>query len=313
MNNKNHNHKHKVEIVNFNDMVNPQKEGIKKLDPEESDEIRKKLTRLLFIVLLFGIIILIITFSTNNLKSKEKKETKKEEEPVVEEENKEIPTGNIDINNDIIKKYKNLLVINSYDMIFNPSLKNVFNNINTSSLDNSNKLYFASKSETFQNFIEKAGLSNHQYQCNGAGNIEIDASIMQNAMEEVFGSGIVYQNADFYYPYYVDGTLINVYKLTFVNGKYTMTCINKYSTNANMVVQSKFEMITNDNNQLTFNNRVVFITKNGVFMDPQTKVLITKDPTVVYDTYIKKGKIYKFIFSKNNGEYYFSRIEVQNQ
>lgn len=299
----------KVEVVNFNDMVDPKGEEIKKLNPEESEEIRKKLMYLLFGIFVFGIIVLVVIVFGNDTKVEEKKDDTIEEEQVVEEEKTEIPEGGVSIDDDSIAEYKDLLVINTYDTIFNTSLKNIFNAVNVNSLDNNNKLYFASKSVTFQNYIKDAGVNDHQYQCNGSGVIEMDASVIKNAMEEVFGSSVTYQNINFYYSHYTGDTLINVYKLTFVNGKYTMTCVPNYSTNANMVIQSKIEGIKHENNQLVFSKRVVFISKKGVFADPQNKVLITNDPTVVYDSYIKKGTIYKFVFSKNGDRYYLTNIQ----
>lgn len=299
----------KVEVVNFNDMVDPKGEEIKKLNPEESEEIRKKLMYLLFGIFVFGIIVLVVIVFGNDTKVEEKKNDTIEEEQVVEEEKVEIPVGVVSIDHDSIAEYKNLLVINTYDTIFNTSLKNIFNMVNVNSLDNNNKLYFASKSVTFQNYIKNAGVNDHQYQCSGSGVIEMDASVIKNAMEEVFGSSVTYQNINFYYSHYTGDTLINVYKLTFVNGKYTMTCVPNYSTNANMVIQSKIERIKHENNQLVFSKRVVFISKKGVFADPQNKVLITSDPTVVYDSYIKKGTVYKFVFSKNGDRYYLTNIQ----
>lgn len=300
----------RVEIVNFNDMVDPNKEEIKKLNPEESEEIRKKLMLLLFGIFLFGGIALLIVIFGNDTKTESNKKEESITEKVVEDdEEKKIPDGVVSVDDDSITEYKNLLIINSYDTIFNSSLKNIFNTVSADSLDNNNKLYFASKSYVFQNYIKDAGVSNHQDQCNSSGAIEIDASVIKNAMEEVFGNKVTYQNVDFYYPHYTDGTLINVYKLSFINGKYTMTCVPNYSTNANMVIQTKIEEIKHENDQLIFSKRVVFISKKGVFADPQNKILITNDPTVVYDSYIKKGTLYKFVFTKNNDKYYLTSIQ----
>lgn len=310
MNNQKNKKSSRVEIVNFNDMVDPHQEEIKKLKPEESEEIRKKLMWLLGGIFLFGIIALIIIIFGNDTKMQDKKEETNVKEEITEETTeKEIPDGVVSVDDDSIAEYKKLLIINPYDTIFNGSLKNVFNTVDINSFDNNNKLYFASKSEVFQNYIKDVGVNNHQDQCNGSGAIEIDASVIKEAMEDVFGNGVTYQNIDFYYPHYTGDTLINVYKLSFINGKYTMTCVPNYSTNANMVIQSKIEEIKHENDQLVFSKRVVFISKQGVFADPQNKTLITKDPTVVYDSYIKKGTIYKFIFTKNNDKYYLSNIQ----
>lgn len=308
MNDKNEQKKQsKVEIVNFNDMVNPEKEVIKKLDPEESAEIRKKLMTLLFGVFMVGIVIIAVMMITDGVDTNKKENSKLDES--TGEQGEKIPEGIISIDDSSISQYRDLLVVNSYDTIFNKSLKNMFVGTNANDLDNNNKLYLASKSEAFQDYIKEAGINYHQYQCTGSGIIEFDASIMKKAMEEVFGGDVVYKNADFYYLHYVGDSLINVYKLTFLNGKYTMVCQEKYSTDISLIIQSKIEEIKHENDQLIFSRRVVFVTKDGVFADPSVKKLITNDKTAIYNSYIAKGTLYKFVFTKVGNNYYLTNIQ----
>lgn len=307
MNEKKQKKDSKVQIVNFNDMVNPKQETIKKLDPEESAEIRKKLMTLLFGLFVAGIALLALMTISNDSSSTKKTQQNNN----VEEIEETLNDGIIDIEDNSISKYKDLLIINPYDTIFHKSLKKMFVETNANDLDNNNKLYLATKSTTFQNYIKNAGISYHQYQCTGSGTIEIDAQTMKNAMEEVFGSSVIYKNTDFYYLHYTGNSLINVYKLTFLNGKYTMTCQEKYSNDTNVLIQSKIQEIKHENDQLIFSRRVVFITKSGVYADPSGKILITKDQTVTFGSYIKKGTLYKFIFTKENGNYHLTNIQKQ--
>lgn len=300
----------KVEIINFNDVVET-KEVKKKLTEEEKEEIKKKLTRLLFSLVIFGTLFITILFSTNLFKSNNKKDTKEQntKEETVEEAKKELPTGEIELSNSGIEKYKNILTINQYDTLFNPTLKNMFLTTDFSKLDNNNKLYLASKSETFIKYLTNAGMLNHEYECNKAGVIEFDSSVMKKSMEEVFGPNVTYQNDNFNYMYYINNTLINVYDITFSNNKYKMTCNKNYSTTLDLLIQEKTEKITNNNNKLIFEVKAVFITKDGVYSNPKTTNLITNDSTTTYNTYMAKGTTYKFVFNKENDNYYLSGIE----
>ena len=109
---------------------------------------------------------------------------------------------------------------NIVDTLYNQNLKDMFLTIDFSKLNNNNKLYLASKSETFNKYLSNAGISTHEYGCNASGVIEFDSSIMKTAMEEVFGPAVTYQNDSFNYIYYINSTLINVYDVTFSNNKY---------------------------------------------------------------------------------------------
>lgn len=297
----------KVEIVDFNDMVDFEKEQVKKLTVEESTEIRKKLMFLLFGMFIVGFIIIAFMYIFDG--SGKNEENRKDSVEQTNEEKVNIPDGVVDIANEQITKYRNLLVTNYYDILYYPSLKEMFGTANANDLNNNNKLYFASKSETFQNYINNAGISYHQYQCVGSGTIEIDASIIKEAMVEVFGKDVVYKTTDFYYLHYAGDSLINVYRLKFLNGKYTMTCLDKYDTNIKMIMQSKIEEVRHESERLIFSKRVVFVTKNGVYADPYGKKLITNNKNDAYNSYIKKGQLYKFVFTKNGDNYYFTNIQ----
>ena len=302
----------KVEIISFNDIVET-KEVKKDLSEEEKEEIKTRLTRLLFSLVIFGTLFITILFSTNLFKSNTKedqKEQKTEEQSVVKEEEKiELPTGEIELSNSSIEKYKNILTFNQYDTLYNQNLKDMFLTIDFSKLNNNNKLYLASKSETFNKYLSNAGISTHEYGCNASGVIEFDSSIMKTAMEEVFGPAVTYQNDSFNYIYYINSTLINVYDVTFSNNKYKMTCNKNYSNALDLLIQEKIEKITNDNNKLVFEVKVVFINRDGVYSDPKTTNLITNDPKALYNAYMSKATTYKFVFSKMNDNYYLSGIE----
>ena len=305
----------KVEIVRFHDFVDT-KEVKPKLSKEESEEIKKKLTRLLTVLVIVGTLFLTFIFTNNSFKSSSAKRLNNTTDNNNQIENTEtinnkVPEGDVSLNDLSIEKYKNIITINQYDTLFNKNLKNIFLSSNFNTVDNYNKLYFASKSESVKKYLESAGILNHEYGCNKSGVIEFDETVMKSAMEEVFGPRVIYQNIDFELPYYINETLINVYNVSFSNGKYTMSCVSNYKKDLKLVIQSKINKVTNTNNRLVFEINAVFINKNGVFSDPKTTKLITNDANTTYDNYISKGTNYKYIFEKSavDDNYYLQRME----
>ena len=307
----------KVEIIEFNETID-NKEMKPKLSKEESEQIKKKLTKLLAVLIVLGTLFITFLFTTHSNKSNSTSNNNKNDKNIVDnnsinneniQSNKVLPEGELSISDSAIEKYKNILTFKMYDTILYSSIKDIFLTNDFSKLDNDNKIYLATKSESFNRYLESVGILNHEYGCNKSGMLEFDGNTMKKALEEVFGFDVNYQDSNFRLPYYINDTLINVYDVTFSNGKYSMNCINNYKNDLEYVIQTKINKITNNNGKLVFEMKSVFINKTGVYSDPKFTKLITNDSKITYDNYIDKGNSYKFVFEKNNDNYYLKGIE----
>ena len=299
----------KVEIIKYNDIIK-EKETKNIITKEDSIEIKRKIKKLLIGLIIFVVIFLTILIYMYTLKPNES--TKKEEnktEEAKETSEEVLPDGDIEIENNTVEQYKNIITFEQYDTIFYPNIKNIFASESFSELDNNTKIYLASKTNTFASYLKDAGILEHEYNCNASGIIEIDSNVMKEAIEAALGPNTEYQNEDFIYPYYVNSTLMNVYDVNFKNGKYVIKCNKNYNKDLKTVIQTKINRINNKNNKLVFSIQAVFINKSGVYLDPNMTKLITNNKTATYKDYITKGNNYKFIFTKTNDKYYLSNIE----
>lgn len=307
------NKKRKVEIIEFKDEVNTEeKEPITK---EESEEIRKKLSHLLIGLGVFAVafVIYIVIGGNVNISTKTKKPKVKVANETIEEqkENEENFTdGNIDINDVALEKYKNIIKINKYDILYNNNILDLFktNIDDMNSINNKNKLYFASKSQKFTEFIKNSGIFMHEYDCSVSSTIKIPKNVIDSAVEETFGKNVKASYEKFYYLWYSNEELINVYKLEFSEDAYLMKCVPSANKKLVTITQDILESSNNANNILTLSKKMVFIKETGVYKDPETKTLITNNKKEKYETYVKKGNSYEFIFKKEDGRYHLAGI-----
>ena len=307
------NEKRKIEIIEFKDTVNPEEK--EPLSQEESEEIRKKLSRLLIGLGVFAIafiIYIVISGDLNSSMKTKKSKTKETNETVEEQKETEeiLPDGNIDINDVVLEKYKNIIKINKYDILYNNNILDLFkaNIDDMDSISNKNKLYFASKSKKFTEFARNSGISMHEYDCSVSSTIKIPKTLMDSAVEETFGKNVKVTYETFYYVWYSNEELINVYKAEFSNDTYLMQCIPSANKKLVTITQDNLESSNNTNDVLTLNQRMVFIKQTGVYKDPKAKTLITNNKSATYETYIKKGTSYEFIFKKEDGFYHLAGI-----
>ena len=313
----------KIEIVNFNDLTkldkntsvnNTKREDVPKvpLTEEESEEIRKKLTRLLIFVIVVGITALfVINYMGGTHKKKVKDDYVEPEEEIVQK----IPEGKVNIDNSLIANYVNISKIHKYDFAFNSFLFQTMHNgiTDMSKLHNSAKLYFASKSKTFNDFIKTSAINSHGAKCAGSDKVVLSAQVISDSMKEVFGPNVTYNDASFYYVVYDESlygleNIKNVYSVSFENGTYIMNCISNYNVNNKVNVTAEIVSASNTNNVLSFENQMIFITKNGIYADSLGKKLLSKTVDISSAKYLSKGTVYKFIFNKVDDNYYLSAI-----
>lgn len=291
--------------------ISTNEEPHKEYDPAELQEIRKKLLYLLIGVISAGVIVLIILinpFKTNNKKIDETPETDKID--VIEEET----VGELSLSDSIVVELNNRISfyktdftkIDLYPLYLNQTL-------NSNDISDDIKLYLLQRSSNFYETLKNSKVEEYVTTCSSTG-IEIPKEIFDEEIKSLFGANAIVNYKNINYTYYTEAQTPKKILLTFANDKYIVTC-NEYNESGEITkyIQQKLINAYRTEEGIELYQRVVFITRDGVFMDPKLETLITNDQNAVISSYIDKGTIYKYSFIKDkDNNYALSKIEISD-
>lgn len=292
-----------------------QKKELKDYDPNELQNIRKKLLFLLVGVIIAGIVIIVLLFNPLDFNFGKPTTTN----PSQEENNTNIPNEpeypiDLDIyteevvllNQRINFSVDELKEINVFPLYMNKTIvsKDIPNNI---------KLLMLTKDENFYNMLMENGINEYIKSCDSKGVI-IDKATFDKVVNSVYNSEISVNYEPINYELFTNDANSKKITLTFNNDKYVAKC-NDYSINNDVtkLLQQKLIKAVETEREIELYQKVVFISYEGnigVYKEPTFKTLITNDKSAEYDDYIEKGSTYKYTFEKSQNNYYLSKVEL---
>lgn len=284
----------------------------KEYDPKELMATKKKLLLLFSGVVIAGIVIVVLLFRPFDLQFNKKNEN--ENKPTENENKEEIKYPiQLDELNDVVMELNNRVSFelkDFYQVDLFPMYINEINDIK--SVPNSIKLYFLKKDEAFKNVLDNNNISNFIETCDPKG-IIISKEAFQNIANDIFSTDVNINYDSINYSYLMAGVEYKKLTLTLVENNYVVKC-NDYQTNdIKRYVQKQFVKAVEYEDRIELYDKVVFISldgKLGVYKDPSFTTLITGDKNAEFNSYIEKGSLYKYIFTKNDGKYHLSSIEL---
>lgn len=289
--------------------ISTKEEPHKEYDPNELQEIRKKLLYLLIGVITAGVIVLIVLINPFKINDKKLDET-----PVNDkvDDNSEDALGELSLTDSTVVELNSrmsfyetdFMKIDLYPLYLNQTL-------NSNDISDDIKLYLLKRTVSFSEMLKNSGVEEYVTTCDEKG-IEISKEVFDKEMQLLFGANTTINYKNLNYTYYNASQTPKKLLLTFENDKYRVTC-NEYSESGELskLIQQKLIKAYKTIDGIELYQRVVFITREGVFMDPKFETLITNDPDATISTYIDKGNIYKYTFIKDeNNNYSLNKIEV---
>ncbi|MBE6150367.1 MAG: hypothetical protein E7162_00920 [Firmicutes bacterium] len=300
-----------ISNLNDDDSFLPIEEQEKEpLSEEEKKEVRKKLFFLLvvIIVVLLGLLIVLIfnPFDTNTSKKEKETENKEEtpksdnEKPVTELEDGDIPPANYEI-----KALEKEIINLKYDYYENDTLA-IYKtgNMDIKNLTDKNKLFLVTKTNDFASLIKNK--TTIEEACNS------DIIIEQKAIDEILKnrfSTTVVNYDEFTYNFYTNDEYQKTIKFIY-NGSnaYVGKCYN-YTNQINTFTQQELQSATKDKTKLYIDVKVVFISENGVFKDPNFTTLITNQ-NQSFEQYIKNGSTYRYTYDISGSSYSLLNVSL---
>lgn len=283
----------------------------KHYDPKELEETRKKLILLLIGVILFCVgcaIVLINPFGWGE---------KKEDTPIVDtddeepdEEDTELPLGEIDISNSLAQELNNLVKFNENDFLV-IDLYPLYTNevLLSSNIPNNIKLYMMKKNSKFKDMLVENGIDEYIDTCDPNG-LVINKSEFDKLVGISFGPNVIVNYDTINYLYY-DNHINQKLTFTYTNDTYVVKC-NDYQEEGTLTkyLQQGLFKANKTEEGIEIYQKVVFISPNGVYKDPNFTTLITNDREANEEDYLSYGSTYKYTFIEHNEDYYLSKIEL---
>jgi len=281
------------------------KEEVVLLTEEEKLEIRKKIGFLLiFVFIAFILMIIILIFDP--FTPKKNKKRKDNEVPVVQEKSLyDYEDGKISLTDKYVVEIYNeieykLADYYEYDTYF------LYRNENTNmnSLTDLEKTILVSKSNNFNSIISNISTSTNICE----EEIVVDSNDISKISLNKYGTTIN-PVSKFKYNYYYSNSYITSILFTLKDGKYIGKCY-EHGKNITKVVEQKLVNVTKETDNLYVDVQVVFITKDGVFKDPNHKELITNNEKTSSNEYMSKGRIYRYNYIITDDGYYLNNVSL---
>lgn len=299
----------------------PKKEP-KNYDPKEIADVRKKLLFLLGGVVFAGIIIVFLLISpllnseSDNLgpTTDVNEENNNESNDIGDNQEDNSHIGELNLYDDLVASLSNRVSFTSEDLqsidIFPLYTNDV---LEVANIPDVIKLHLLRKDDKFIELLVNKGIEDYITTCVPDGFV-INRNDIDGLVKTVFGPNVILNYDDINYNYYSETGESKKITLSYSDDKYIVKC-NEYMLNNNVkkIIQQKLYKAIGTKDSVELYQRVVFITYEGnigVYKDPMFNNLITNEKTALFEEYIDSGASYKYTFTKDEENYYLSKIEL---
>ncbi len=272
----------------------------KEMTEAEKQQVKKQMMFLvwLIIICLFGVVVFAVVS-----KIFDKKENN-QDAPIEEGLKEDLPTGDIDLSNSILKEIDSMYEFNVTNPLYEDNILKLFSSdkVEINDLDFQTKMLLVTSHKIFKEYmLNETNLKQYPKE-----KVTIKKAKLEELIKEILGPDIELEYDNFKY-YYETGEKVIYFDVILKNNEYSFVK-NEYE-NSKISVHKKMISASKIGNEVYIKYKYIFVNETGIYADPNFKNLITLNDGKIKDS-LDYGKGYTHVYVINSEKYNLNYIEL---